>query len=312
MIGAIARRIAWMVAVVWFVLTTTFVVTVAIPADPARTLLGPHATAEAIERVRAHYCLDRGMVAQYGCWIARVGRGDFGQSYRSHRAVTEIVADRIWPTVQLALAAIALQLAIGVPLGMLAATRRGRWPDHGVALLGVVGQSAPSFFIGTILLYLFAYRWGWFPIAGYGAGVIDRLAHLVLPAMTLAAVGVAYYSRAVRSELIDVLGEDYVRTARAKGLAERLVIGRHALRNALGPLATLVGLDLGVLLGGAVVVEFIFAWPGLGREILQAILEADIPLILGVVMVSAIAIAVANLLVDVVQLWLDPRLREPT
>jgi len=311
MIGAIARRTGWMIAVVWFVVTATFVVTVAIPADPARTLLGPHATAEAIVRVRAHYCLDRSAVAQYGCWIARVVHGDLGQSYRSQRAVIEIIADRIWPTVQLALAAIALQLAIGVPLGMLAATRRRRWPDHGVAVLGVVGQSAPSFFIGTLLLYLLAYRWGWFPIAGYGAGGVDRLAHLVLPAMTLAAVGIAYYSRAVRSELIEVLGEDYIRTARAKGLAERTVIGRHALRNALGPLAALVGLDLGVLLGGAVVVEFIFAWPGLGREVLQAILEVDIPLILGVVMVSAIAIAVANLLVDIVQLWLDPRLREP-
>jgi peptide/nickel transport system permease protein len=312
MIGAIVRRAGWMIAVVWFVVTATFVVTVAIPADPARTLLGPHATAEAIERVRAHYCLDRGAVARYGCWIARVAHGDLGQSYRSQRAVTEIIADRVWPTAQLALAAIALQLAIGVPLGMLAATRRRRWADHGVAVLGVVGQSAPSFFVGTLLLYLFAYRWGWFPIAGYGAGGLDRLAHLVLPAMTLAAVGIAYYSRAVRSELIEVLGEDYVRTARAKGLPERTVIGRHALRNALGPLAALVGLDLGILLGGAVVVEFIFAWPGLGREVLQAILEVDLPLILGVVMVSAIAIAVANLVVDIVQLWLDPRLREPT
>jgi len=311
MIGAIARRVGWMVVVVWFVVSAAFVVTVAIPADPARTLLGPHATAEAIQRVRAHYCLDRGVVAQYGCWIARVAHGDFGDSYRSQRAVTDIVAERLWPTVQLALAAIALQLAIGVPLGILAAMRRGRWPDHGVGLLAVVGQSAPQFFVGTVLLYLFAYRWGWLPIAGYGAGGLDRVAHLVLPATTLAALGVAYYSRAVRSELIDVLDEDYVRTARAKGLPERVVIGRHALRNALGPLATLVGLDLGVLLGGAVVVEFIFAWPGLGREILQAILEVDLPLILGVVMVSAIAIAVANLIVDVIQLWLDPRLREP-
>ena len=311
MIGAIARRVGWMLLVVWFVVSTAFVVTVAIPADPARTLLGPHATAEAIQRVRAHYCLDRGVVAQYGCWIARVAHGDFGDSYRSQRPVTDIVAERLWPTVQLALAAIALQLAIGVPLGILAAMRRRRWPDHAVGLLAVVGQSAPQFFVGTVLLYLFAYRWGWLPIAGYGAGGLDRIAHLVLPATTLAALGVAYYSRAVRSELIDVLDEDYVRTARAKGLPERVVIGRHALRNALGPLATLVGLDLGVLLGGAVVVEFIFAWPGLGREILQAILEVDLPLILGVVMVSAIAIAVANLIVDVIQLWLDPRLREP-
>jgi peptide/nickel transport system permease protein len=170
MIGAIARRAGWMLVVVWFVLSATFAVTVAIPADPARTLLGPHATAEAIQRVRAYYCLDRGVVAQYGCWIARVAHGDLGDSYRSQRAVTEIIVDRLWPTVQLALAAIALQLAIGVPLGLIAATRRGRWPDHGVGLVAVIGQSAPSFFVGTVLLYLVAYRWGWFPLSGYGDG----------------------------------------------------------------------------------------------------------------------------------------------
>jgi peptide/nickel transport system permease protein len=310
-IGAVLRRVGWTIVVVWFVVSATFVAAVAVPADPARTLLGPHATAEAIARVHAHYCLDRGAFAQYGCWIAHVARGDLGDSFRTGRAVGAIIADRIWPTAQLALAAIALQLVIGVPLGAIAATRRGRWPDRGAFALGVIGQSAPAFFVGTLLLYLFAYRWGWFPITGYGAGGWDRIAHLALPAATLAAVGVAYYSRVVRSELIDALAEDYVRTARAKGLPERAVIARHALRNALGPLATLVGIDLGVLLGGAVVVEVIFGWPGLGRELLQAIVEVDLPLILGAVMVGAIAIAAANLVIDLIQLWLDPRLREP-
>jgi len=309
MTGAIARRIGWMLVVVWFVVTATFLVTTAIPADPAKALLGPHATAETLERVRVHYCLDRGIVQQYGCWLDRVVRGDLGESYRSKRAVTAIIADRIWPTAQLAIAAIVLQFLLGVPLGIAAALRRGRWQDHAVNVFGLLGQSVPAFFVGTLLLYLFAYRWGWFPIGGYGAGGWDRLAHLVLPAMTLATLDIVYYARVVRSELVDVLGEDYVRTARAKGLPEHIVIGRHALRNALGPLVTLAGLDLGLLLGGAVVTEFIFAWPGLGREVLQAILEVDIPLILGVVMVSAIAIAVANLLVDLVHLWIDPRLR---
>ena len=311
MIGAIARRVGWMIAVVWFVVTATFAVTVAIPADPAQALLGPHATPNALARVRAHYCLDRGPVVQYGCWIARVARGDLGESYRSKRAVAAIIADRVWPTAQLALAAIALQLLIGVPLGALAATRRGRWPDRGIHLAGSIAQSVPAFVAGTALLYLVAYRWGWLPLAGYGAGGWDRLAHLALPAVTLAAAGAAYYARVVRGELIDVLREDYVRTARAKGLPERTVIARHALRVALGPLVALIGIDLGVLLGGAVVIELIFAWPGLGREVLQAILELDIPLILGVVIVSAVAIAVANLAADLVLLWLDPRLRDP-
>jgi len=310
MIGAIVRRIGWTIVVVWFIVTTTFLATTAIPADPAKALLGPHATAETLERVRVHYCLDRGILRQYGCWLDRVGHGDLGESYRSKRPVTAIIADRIWPTVQLALAAIVLQLLIGVPLGIIAALRRGRWQDHAANLAGLLGQSVPLFFAGTLLLYVFAYRWGWFPISGYGTGGWDRLAHLVLPATTLATVGIAYYARVVRSELVDALGEDYVRTARAKGLREHVVIGRHALRNALGPLATLIGLDLGVLLGGAVVTEVIFAWPGLGREIWQAILEIDIPLILGVVLVSAIAIAMANMLVDVAYLWIDPRLRD--
>jgi peptide/nickel transport system permease protein len=310
MIGMVLRRIGWAIAVAWFVASATFVLIAAIPADPARALLGPHATPEAIQRVRAHYCLDRGAAAQYGCWLDRMVRGDLGESYRSKRAVRAIIAQRLWPTAQLALAAIALQLALGIPLGIAAATRRGRWPDHGANLLCMIGQSAPAFFVGTVLLYLLAYRWGWFPISGYGSGGLDRLLHLVLPAMTLAAGGVAYYARVTRSELIDVLSEDYVRTARAKGLPERVVIGRHALRNALGPVAMLVGLDLGALLGGAVVIEVIFAWPGLGREVLQAVLELDIPLILGVVLVSALAIAVVNLVTDLIYLWIDPRLRD--
>ena len=217
---------------------------------------------------------------------------------------------RIWPTTQLALATILLQLLIGVPLGIVSAARRGRWIDRASYGLTLLAQSAPTFFVGTLLLYVFAYRFGWFPIAGYGQPGIDRLHHLVLPAATLSTVSVAFYARVVRSELLDVLGEDYIRTARAKGLSERAILGRHALRNAAGPLVTLVGLDLGILLGGAVVTEYIFAWPGLGREVLQAVLDLDLPLITGVVLVSALAIALVNLLVDIIHVWLDPRLRD--
>lgn len=310
MIGLVLRRLGWSIVVVWFVITATFAMTAVIPADPVRALLGAHSSKDAIERVRAHYCLDRGVVGQYRCYVAGIARGDLGESYRSKRPVATIIASKIWPTAQLALAAILLQLLIGVPLGVIAAIRRNRWQDHAANVVGLLGQSAPTFFIGTLALYFFAYRFGWFPIGGYGDGVLGRLYHLVLPAATLATVGVAYYSRVVRSEMVETMMEDYVRTARAKGVRERDVVLRHALRNALGPLVTLVGLDLGVLLGGAVVTEYIFAWPGIGREVLQAVLEVDIPLILGVVLVSAIAIAVANLLVDLVYLWLDPRLRD--
>lgn len=310
MTGRVLRRLGWTLVVIAFVVTATFAMLVAIPADPAKALLGPHATPEAVERVRAHYCFDAGIVEQYGCWLANVARGDLGESYRSKRAVTAILADRVWPTAQLALAAVLLQLVLGVPLGLLAAVRRHRWPDRVAGVAGLLSQSAPAFVVGTVLLYVFAYRFGWFPLGGYGASGWDRLHHLVLPAMTIATMGIAFTARVVRSELIETLAQDYVRTARAKGLPERTVVLGHALRPAAGPLITLIGIDLGVLLGGAVVTETIFAWPGLGREILQAILDVDIPLILGVVLVAAVAVAIANLLVDLAHVWLDPRLRE--
>ena len=185
MMKIIARRVAWTVLVIWFVITATFLMVAAIPADPAKALLGPHADTAAVERVKKHYCLDEGIVVQYGCWLSSVVRGDLGESYRSKRPVSDIIADKIGPTVKLALAAIFLQLVIGVPLGILAAVRRGRWPDRAATAATLLAQSAPQFFLGTLLLYLFAYRFGWFPIAGYGT-----LGHLVLPAFTLAAIGI--------------------------------------------------------------------------------------------------------------------------
>jgi peptide/nickel transport system permease protein len=306
-IGYLVRRLAWSALAIWFVVTATFLMVMAIPADPARALLGPHATEETAARVRDHYCLDEDLPTQYACFVGRIARGDLGESFRTRRRVSEVIWVRLWPTAQLTLAAIVLQLLIALPLGVWAGARRGRWPDTATGVLTLLGQSAPTFLIATVLVYLLGFQAGWFPIAGYGGGGLDRLYHLVLPAFTLAAVGVAYYARVVRAEMIEALRQDYVRTARAKGLPERAVVLRHGFRNALGPVVTLVGLDLGVLMGGAVVTETVFAWPGLGREVLQAILEVDIPLILGVTLVSAIAIVVANLIVDLVQAWLDPR-----
>lgn len=312
MISFALRRLGWSLLVVWFVVSATFAMVTLIPADPAATLLGPHATPDTLERVRAHYCLDEGFTGQYRCWLGNLARGDLGESYRSKRAIGAIIGERLWPTVQLAVATVVLQLLIGIPLGVAAAVRRRRWPDRVATAITLLGQSTPTFFLGTLLLYVFAYWFGWFPIGGYGNGLLDRLHHLVLPAMTLATVGVAYYSRLVRTEMLDVLREDYVRTARAKGLPERDVIVRHALPTALGPIVSLLGIDLGFLLGGAVVTEYIFAWPGLGREMLQAILEVDIPLILAVVLVAAIAIAIANLIADLLHKKLDPRLGNGT
>ncbi len=310
MIRFVLRRLGWAAVVIWFVVTATFAMLAAIPADPAKVLLGPASDAAAVARARAHYCLDDGVLVQYGCWLDRALHGELGESYYSKRPVTRVLADRLWPTVQLTLAALVLQLLVGVPLGVLAAVRRGRWPARAAELFELIAQSAPSFVLGTVLLYVVAYRWDLLPIGGYGEGGWDRLRHLVLPAATVAAIGVAYYARAVRAELEDVLGSDYIRTARAKGLPERTVIVRHGLRSALGPLVTLVGLDLGALLGGAFVVEQIFAWPGIGREVLQAISRLDLPVILGAVLLSAVVIAIANLIADLVQVWADPRLRD--
>jgi peptide/nickel transport system permease protein len=306
----ILRRLAWTALVVWFVVTVTFAMIVAIPAEPARALLGPHASAEAIETVRKDYCLDASVVEQYGCYVGRLARGDLGESFRTHRSVASVIGERLWPTVQLTVAALLLQLLVGIPLGMWAAARRRRWPDRVTSIVVLFGQSAPTFFIGTVLLYVFAYGLGWFPLGGYGDGLLGRLHHLVLPAFTLAALGIAYYARLIRSELGETLSADFIRTARAKGLSEGEVLRRHALRPVLAPLTSLIGLDLGIMLGGAVVTESIFAWPGLGREVLQAVTEVDIPLILGVVLVSAFAIALANLLADLVGAKLDPRLRD--
>jgi len=305
----IVRRISWAIVVAWFVVTATFAMLKVIPTDPARVMLGPQASGERVDQVRQENCFGHGFLGAYRCYLGRLAGGDLGVSIRSKRPVADIIVERMWPTIQLALAALVIQLLVGVPLGVIAAMRRGRWPDRAVGIITTVGQSAPAFVVGTIVVYVFGFVLGWLPIAGYGDGFVDRLRHLVLPATTLATVGAAYYSRVMRSEMLDVLGEDYIRTARAKGLGETQVVTRHALRNAIGPIATLVGLDLGTLLGGAIVTEVIFAWPGIGRESVQAIFENDIPLIAGVVIVSALAVTLANLLADLINLWLDPRLR---
>jgi peptide/nickel transport system permease protein len=295
--------------VLWFAVSATFLIAFAIPGDPARALVGPHGDAETIARVRHELCLDRGFAEQYACHVGRVLRGDLGTSFRTQRKVADILADRVWPTAQLALGAIALQLLIGVPLGVLAAMRRNRAADHAASAAALIGQSAPTFFLGPLFMYLLGYQLGWFPVAGYGQPGLDRLWHLFLPALTLAVGGAAYYTRLVRAEMIEVLQEDYVRTARAKGLSGGAVVLRHALRNALAPVVTLIGLDLGVLMGGAVVTEHIFAWPGLGREALQAVIDLDLPVVLGLVLVTAAAVVVANLVVDVAYALLDPRVR---
>jgi peptide/nickel transport system permease protein len=304
-----AKRLAWAALVLWFVVSVTFAMTYAIPADPARAMVGPHADTATIQRLRHQMCLDRPFVQQYRCYVVATLKLDFGTSFRTQRPVKDILVEKIWPTGQLALGAILLQVLLGVPLGILAAVKRDRPADSAAQVVALLGQTAPTFFLGPLFMYALAYRLGWFPVSGYGKPGLDRLWHLFLPALTLAVSGIAYYARLMRSEMIEVLEEDYIRTARAKGVPHRRVIFRHALRNALVPVVTLIGLDLGVLMGGAIVTEYIFGWPGIGREAVNGILNIDLPLVLGVVLFSAVAILVANLVVDVVYALLDPRVR---
>lgn len=309
MLGHVLRRLGWSVLTLWFVLSVVFAIGHLLPADPVRVMLGPHADPATVAQVRQQMGLDDPLLVQYGRYLGRALTGDLGVSYRLQRPVTEVLGEAVWPTVQLALGALFIQLLVGVPLGVLSAVRRNRAADTVAQIVSLVGQSAPTFFLGPFLMYLVAYRWGVLPVSGYGEGGLDRLAHLVLPSLTLAAGGTALYTRLVRADLIEALGEDFVRTARAKGASPASVVWRHALRNALLPLVTVVALDLGVLLGGAVVTEYIFSWPGLGREAVSGIMNVDLPVVLGVVLFAAVAIVVVNFVVDLVYAALDPRVR---
>lgn len=310
MIAAIARRLAWTVAVVLFAVTATFVILHAIPGDPARVLVGPHASEQALAHARAYHGLDQPLPRQYLRYLVHIASGDFGQSYRSQRPVRSILADSAGPTLLLATSAVVLQAGLGILLGIWAVRRARRWPDRALTVASIVGLSAPPFVVATVLLYTVGFRLGWLPLNGYGSGPGDRLLHLILPALALATYGIAACAQLVRAELRTALAQDFVRTARAKGASERAVLWRHALRPSAPPIISALGVELGALLTGSVVVESIFGWPGMGREALQAVLELDIPLVLGVVIVTSIAIAIINLLADLAVLAIDPRGRE--
>ncbi|OLV18917.1 ABC transporter permease [Deinococcus marmoris] len=282
----------------------TFSLIFLLPADPARLVAGPSASVQTVNSIRRELGLDRPFVAQYALYLTHLLRGDLGRSYKQQTAVRPLIASRVWPTFQLMLGAVALELLLGLPLGIWAALRRGRWPDRLVMGFAFLGASAPQFWLGLSLVYLLAYGLNLFPLGGYGG-----LSHLFLPALTLGLGGAGWYARVIRSSLLEVLARDYVRTARAKGLSQSRVVVRHALRNAASPIISMIGLDIGVFMGGVVVVESVFGWPGLGRLVWDAIRVVDIPVIVGVVIFSAVVITLANLLADLVQLALDPRIR---
>jgi peptide/nickel transport system permease protein len=278
--------------------------------DPVLNLVPDYFTEEEIAAVRADYGFDRPILVQYVEFVGRALTGDFGYSYYHRQPAWDMVATRLPRTAQLAFAAIALSIVVAVPLGILAALKRNTWADVLITGLSVWGRSLPNFWLGIMFILLFAVTLGWFPVSGTGE-FSNRpfLAHLFLPALTLAFGLITTLTRLVRSAMLEVLREDHVRTARAKGQGEALVIVRHVLRNALIPVVTVLGLQIGWLLGGAVIIEDVFAWPGLGRLMLTSIMARDNSVVQAALLVSALIIMVSNLLVDIVYTFLDPRIR---
>jgi peptide/nickel transport system permease protein len=310
----LARRLLAAVLVVFAVSCLVFFVLYLVPGDPAQVLLGPTATAEDLTRLRHELGLDRSFPAQYFTWITHVVRGDLGWSYVLRRPVLPEVAERFSHTMILAAAAMLIAFPLGILLGSVAAARRGSLADRLATILASVGISMPSFWVGVLLIVLFSLRLGWLPGSGmYSAtgegGVADLLVHLVLPAVTLALVPLAIVTRMMRTTLIEVLREDYMRTARAKGVAEAPAVWRHALPNAFIPLATLLGFQVGQLLAGGVYVETVFSWPGVGQLLVNAILTRDFPIVQGAILVVASTYVLINLATDLLYAVLDPRLR---
>ena len=303
MIDYAIYRIAVLVPTLFAVSLAVFLVLHLVPGDPARNAAGPDAEEEDIVLIREHYGLDQPLWKQYGTYLLRVAQGDLGESFRSRRPVLDEVLRRLPATVELAGYAMIFAVILGVGMGVVASMRPNSWLDQAIGALSAFGISVPVFFLGLLLMMLFAARLQWLPPSGRGSW-----SHLVLPVITLGLPYVATFARVARSTMLEVLSEDYIRTARAKGLVQRAVIWRHALINAAIPLVTLLGVYFGRLLGGAVIVETIFAWPGLGRYMVDGIVQRDLQVVQGCILFFATAIVVVNLVVDLLYSVLDPRI----
>ena len=302
----LAGRLLALIPVVLGITLLVFALNAVALGDPARAAMGQRADPEALARIRREYALDRPLAVQYATWMARLGRADLGASWREERPVTEVIAERLPATVRLALAATLISIVLGLGAGALAALRPGSALDHALMAGAVLGISTPVFWLGMMLSLVFAVTFGWLPVSGYGDG---DLAHLILPALTLGALHTGTVARMTRSSLLEVVRQDYMQSARAKGLPERTVIGKHALRNALIPVVTVIGIGLADLLVGAPLTETVFAWPGLGRLLVAAVGQRDLPVVMGAVLVFALVYVAGNLLVDLAYLVIDPRTR---
>jgi peptide/nickel transport system permease protein len=312
MLGEIARRLLATIPVMGVVAIAVFALLHATPGDPAIIIAGDYATTDDIARIRTRLGLDQPFTTQVGIWLARVVRGDLGTSIFSGLPVTTLIGQRAATTLWLTLFAMVISVGIGVPIGVLAAWRKGSWVDRAVMVFAVSGFSMPTFWLGFILVYVFAITAGWLPVQGYHpitAGVWLFVRHLILPSLTLSLVYMALIARMTRASMLGVLSEDYIRTAFAKGLAPRSVLIRHALKNASLPVVTIIGIGFALLIGGAVVTESVFALPGLGRLTVDAIVRRDYPVIQGVILVVSGVYVLINLVVDCLYVVLDPRIR---
>jgi len=312
MLGFLARRVAATIPVLVFVAVFVFAMLRLTPGDPAAVLAGDNATPQQIEEIRAQLGLDEPVWTQFAIYAGRLVQGDLGVSYFFNQPVTALIAQRIEPTLSLAVVTILITVVVAVPLGTLAAYRHGSWLDRLVMGFSVAGFSIPVFVLGYLLIWIFAVELRWLPVQGFTSiseGLWPFLERMILPASALSVIYIALIARIARASVLEVLGEDYVRTARAKGLAELPVVTRHALRNAAVPIVTVIGVGIALLIGGVVVTESVFNIPGLGRLTVDAVLARDYPTIQAVILLFSFLYVLINLLIDLSYLVLDPRIR---
>jgi peptide/nickel transport system permease protein len=304
MLRYFVRRMAFLVLTLLGATIIIFSMLHLAPGDPIDLIVGPNVTPEVRENIRHQYGLDRPLAVQYLSFMKSLLHGDLGNSIIQHKPVSELIAERFFVTLELSLTALFISFLISIPIGIKAALKRNTVTDYALMALSLIGISMPTFWFGLMLLYIVAFKLRFFPISGYGTW-----RHLFLPALTIGITDAALLARMVRSSMLEVIRQDYIRTARSKGLPERVVINRHALRNALIPIITLLGLRIGGVVGGSVVVEIVFARPGLGRLMVDSILARDYPVVQGVMVVLTTCIILGNLLADILYAVVDPRIK---
>ena len=312
MIGFLARRLLATIPVMAIVAVLVFSMLRMTPGDPASIIAGAAATSADVAGIREKLGLDRPIVEQFAIWIGNLLHGDFGESFFFKKTVASLIADRVGPTLALATITMVLSISIAVPLGVVAAYKQGTWIDRFVMGFSVLGFSVPVFVIGYALIYVFAIELAWLPVQGYQPireGLWGFLSRLILPSLTLSVIYIALIARITRATMLDVLSQDYIRTANAKGLAPRAVLIRHALKNAGVPIVTVIGIGIALLISGAIVTETVFAIPGIGRLTVDAILRRDYPIIQGVILLFSAVYVLINLLVDLSYRLFDPRIR---